>query len=68
MILGLGMSLCLTDIGAVLGKLVMGIGIVVGLAGMVLVALAYPIHNRVLRKHRERLAPDILRLSDELLK
>ena len=44
------------------------IGIVVGIVGMVLVAVAYPIYNRVLKKQRERIAPEILRLSDELLK
>jgi hypothetical protein len=35
---------------------------------MVLVALAYPVYNRVLKKQREKIAPEILRLSDELLK
>ena len=43
-------------------------GIVVGLAGMVLVALAYPVYNRVLKKQRQKIAPEILRLSEELLK
>ena len=38
------------------------------IAGMVLVALAYPIYNRVLKKQREKIAPEILLLSDELLK
>ena len=42
--------------------------IAVGLVGMVLVALAYPLYNRVLKKQREKIAPEILRLSDELLK
>lgn len=32
------------------------------------VALAYPIYNKVLKKEREKIAPEILRLSDELLK
>ena len=43
------------------------IGILIGLVGMVLVAFAYPLYNRVLRKEREKIAPEILRLSDELL-
>ena len=68
LIMGTGMSLAMTDIGAALGSLAMVIGILVGIVGMVLVALAYPLYNRVLKKQRERIAPEILRLSDELLK
>ncbi|MBR2047487.1 MAG: hypothetical protein IJ960_02715 [Oscillospiraceae bacterium] len=67
LILGTGMSLCMTDLGAALGPLAMVIGILVGVLGLVMVALAYPIYNRVLRKERQRIAPEILRLSDELL-
>ena len=68
LIMGTGMSLAMTDIGSVLGSLAMALGILVGVVGMVLVALAYPLYNRVLRKEREKIAPEILRLSDELLK
>ena len=68
LIMGTGMSLVMTDIGAALGSLAMVIGIVIGIVGMVLVALAYPLYNRVLKKQREKIAPEILRLSDELLK
>ena len=68
MILGTGMSLAMTEIGAVLGSFAMVVGILVGIVGMVLVALAYPLYNRVLKKQREKIAPEILRLSDELLK
>ena len=68
LILGTGMSLCMTELGAALGRLAMMIGITVGLVGMVLVALAYPVYNRVLKKQRKIIAPEILHLSDELLK
>ena len=68
LIMGTGMSLAMTEIGAVMGSLAMVLGIVVGIVGMVLVALAYPIYNRVLKKERQKIAPEILRLSDELLK
>jgi len=68
LIMGTGMSLAMTDIGAALGSLAMVIGIVIGIVGMVLIALAYPLYNRVLKKQREKIAPEILRLSDELLK
>ena len=68
LMLGIGMSLCMTDLGAALGDLALLIGIVAGLAGILLVALAYPVYNRVLKKQRQRIAPQILRLSEELLK
>ena len=68
LILGTGMSLAMTDIGSALGSLSMVIGIVIGIVGMVLVALAYPLYNRVLKKQREKIAPEILRLTDELMK
>ncbi len=67
LILGTGMSLCLTDLGDALGNLAMVLGIVVGLAGVVLVAAAYPAYNRILKKEREKIAPEILRLTDALL-
>ena len=68
LILGTGMSLCMTELGAVLGHLAMVIGILVGVLGLVMVALAYPLYNAVLRKERRRIAPEILRLSEELLR
>ncbi len=68
LILGTGMSLCLTDLGAALGRLAMVLGICVGLVGMVLVGLAYPTYRRKLQKEREKIAPEILRITDELLK
>ncbi len=68
LIMGTGMSLAMTEIGVVLGSLAMVLGIVVGIVGMILVALAYPAYNSVLKKERQRIAPEILRLSDELLK
>ena len=67
LILGTGMSLCMTELGAALGRLAMMIGITVGLVGMVLVALAYPVFKQTLKKERTKVAPEILRLSEELL-
>ena len=68
MTLGTGMSLCMTEMGASLGSVALILGILVGIAGIVMVAVAYPIFNRVLKKERERIAPEILRLTDELIK
>ena len=69
LIIGLGMSLIMTEIGAVLGTILsMIIGIGVGIIGIILVCLAYPIYNRTLKKEREKIAPEILRLTEELMK
>lgn len=68
LILGTGMSLCMTELSGFLGEAAMFVGIPIGLAGLVLVALAYPVYNRVLKKTRQRIAPEILRLTDELMK
>lgn len=70
LILGAGMSLFMSDLGAMLAlheTLAMLIGIIVGITGLVLVALAYPAYNWVLKKERQRIAPEILRLTDELM-
>lgn len=71
LILGAGMSLFMSDLGEQLGlywDLAMVIGIITGVMGLVLVALAYPAYNRILKKERQRIAPEILRLTDELMK
>ena len=68
LLLGTGMSLCMTELGAALGNFARVLGVAVGILGMVMVAMAYPIHNRVLTTERERIAPEILRLSDELIR
>ena len=67
----------------VIGALVMGIGmccamvwqglwfipgIIIGVIGMVILAVAYPVYQRVVKKEREKIAPEIIRLTDELMK
>ena len=69
LIMGTGMSLVMTDIGEVIGlSNALVPGIVIGIIGMIPVAFAYPTYNRVLKKERQRIAPEIIRLSDELMK
>lgn len=69
LIMGLGMSLIMTDLGKALGTVLsMVIGISAGIVGVVLVCLAYPVYNRTLQKERAKVAPEILRLADELMK
>ncbi len=71
LILGFGMSLAMTDLGEILGSyrgMSMLFGIIIGVVGIVLVSLAYPLYNRIIKKEREKIAPEILRLTDELMK
>ncbi len=71
LILGLGMSLAMTDLGVSLGmsgSLSLIIGIVIGLIGMAVLGCAYPLYNRTLIKEREKIAPEVIRLTDELMK
>ncbi len=71
LLLGLGMSLTMSDFSKILGAhqdMAMLIGIITGIIGIILVSLAYPLYNRIVKKERERIAPEILRLTDELMK
>ena len=71
LILGFGMSLCMTDLAEILGlhsNSAMVIGIIVGIVGGILASLAYPIYNAIVKAKRKKLAPEIIRLTDELMK
>lgn len=71
LIFGSGMSLIMTDLGTILGvyqNLALFLGVVTGCAGIVLICLAYPIYNRVIKRERTKVAPEILRLTEELMK
>ena len=68
MVLGCGMSLIMSDFGAALGDAAFPVGIVAGVLGLVLVALAYPVYQRTLKKERGKIAPQILQLTNELMK
>lgn len=61
LILGAGMSLVM-----VFDEMLIGIG--VGSIGLVGVSLAYPIYARIIQKERKKVAPEIIRLTDELMK
>lgn len=67
-VLGGGMSLVMTDIGSVIGvhdPLVPGI--VLGVIGMALAAVSYPLYKRVLAARRKKFAQQIITLSDEII-
>ena len=71
LILGFGMSLFMSELGEIFGShrdLAMVVGILVGTLGGVLAGLAYPVYNAIVRAKRKKLAPEIIRLTDELMK
>lgn len=71
LILGFGMSLIMTDLADTLGvsgDMAMFIGITVGVVGGVIASFAYPVYNAIVKAKRKKLAPEIIRLTDELLK
>ena len=71
LILGFGMSLVMTELAESLGisgDAAMVIGIIVGIVGGILASLAYPIYNAIVKAKRKKLAPEIIRLTDELMR
>ncbi|MEE1014193.1 MAG: hypothetical protein U0L92_07820 [Clostridia bacterium] len=60
--LGIGMSCCMVWKDALFIP-----GIVVGILGIATVSLAYPLYARITQKEREKIAPEIMRLTDELM-
>lgn len=71
LILGFGMSLIMTELGntlGIFGSMAMVVGIAVGIVGGILASLAYPVYNVIVRAKRKKLAPEIIRLTDELMK
>lgn len=67
LIMGCGMSLVMTDIGQTLGLLEpMLPGIVIGVVGLLMALVNYPICKRLLSARRKRYAEQILALSDRI--
>ena len=67
-IMGSGMSLVMTDIGSTLGiEKAMLPGIIIGIVGLALAALNYPVYKSLMNKRKEKYAPKILKLSEEII-
>ena len=67
-IMGSGMSLVMTDIGAVIGMGdTMIPGIVIGVAGMAMAIVNYPIYKGILNSRKKKYADKIIALSNELM-
>ena len=67
-IMGAGMSLVMTDIGTQLGIAdTMPVGIVIGVIGMLMAIVNYPIYKNILASRREKYAERILSLSEKIM-
>ena len=62
----LGVGMCCTMIPG--WKQYFILGIVVGVVGIIGIIAAYPIYTHMVKRKRAKLAPEIMRLSDELMK
>lgn len=67
-IMGAGMSLVMTDIGAAIGiASAMVPGIAIGVVGLGMALTTYPIYKGMLAARRKKYAPEIMKLSDKLM-
>ena len=68
-VMGAGMSLVMTDIGAMLSMTdTLLPGIVIGIVGLVMVLTTYPIYKRILNSRKKKYASKIMELSDRIMK
>lgn len=71
LLMGSGMSLIMTELGTLLSLNALTavlVGLALGVPGLLLICLAYPVYNRIVKKQRQKIAPQILSLTDDLLK
>ena len=66
-VMGAGMSLVMTEVGAVIGITSMVPGIAIGAVGMGMALTTYPIYKKVLSSRRKKYASQIMQLSDKLM-
>lgn len=67
-VMGAGMSLVMTDIGAMIGMAkTMVPGIAIGVVGMGMAISTYPIYKKILNSRRNKYAPEIMKLSDKIM-
>ena len=67
-IMGAGMSLVMTDIGATIGmESTMVPGIVIGIVGMIMALVNYPMYKGILSSRKKKYGAKILELSDKII-
>lgn len=67
-IMGCGMSLVMTDIGTTLGmSSTMVPGIIIGIVGLIMAIINYPIYKGILKSRKSKYADQIMKLSDKIM-
>lgn len=67
-IMGAGMSLVMTDIGSIVGMDdVMIPGIVIGVIGMILALVNYPIYKGIMKSRKKKYGAKIIEMSDKIM-
>ena len=67
-IMGAGMSLVMTDIGTTIGMEIMMVpGIVIGIVGMIMALVNYPMYKGILSSRKKKYGAEILKLSDKIM-
>lgn len=67
-IMGCGMSLVMTDIGSTIGMTdTMVPSIIIGIVGMLMAIINYPIYKGILGSRRKKYADQIMKLSDKIM-
>ena len=67
-IMGSGMSLVMTEIGAIIGlNSALVPGIVIGILGLGMALLTYPIYKSILNSRKNKYSAEILSLSDKIM-
>ena len=68
-VMGAGMSLVMTDIGAMIGlTATMAPGIAVGVVGLGMALSTYPIYKKILNSRKKKFALQIMELSEKLMR
>ena len=68
-VMGAGMSLVMTDIGATIGLAsAMVPGILIGIVGLGMALSTYPLYKKILNARKKKYAPEVLKLSEKLMR
>ena len=67
-VMGAGMSLVMTDIGSIIGiESAMIPGIAIGVVGMAMALINYPIYKGILNSRKKKYGAEIIKLSEKII-